>query len=306
MHRALVVMLAVAGAVAVAAGQGPASGGVDAAFDAFFKARTAPDIAAASSAVGASGIGFDAAFSRLRRGRSYSADVPRGIVQASYRDDSGEYFYTLDVPAAYDPSHAYQVRVQLHGGVGRIATNTPPRTDGSGRLAGAEQIYILPYAWRDAPWWTRRQTNALRGILDQVKRTYNVDENRVALSGVSDGGTGVYFIAMRDTTPYASFLPLNGFFMVLRNEMLEAEGDLFPNNLLNKPLFVVNGGRDPLYPLVAVTPHVEMIEAAGAELGSKLPRVGFYSYGEISPHGLAGACQLHNQTMTVTALIEAA
>ena len=51
---------------------------------------------------------------------------------------------------------------------------------------------------------------------------------------------------------------------------------------------------------------VDEIEAAGAELGSKLPRVGFYSYGEISPHGLAGACQLHNQTMTVTALIEAA
>ena len=42
------------------------------------------------------------------------------------------------------------------------------------------------------------------------------------------------------------------------------------------------------------------------EIGSKLPRVGFYSYGEISPHGSAGVCQLHNQTMTVTAFTEAA
>jgi hypothetical protein len=51
---------------------------------------------------------------------------------------------------------------------------------------------------------------------------------------------------------------------------------------------------------------MDEVEAAGLELGSKIPRVGFYSYGEISPHGAAGVCQLHNQTMTVTAITEAA
>jgi hypothetical protein len=51
---------------------------------------------------------------------------------------------------------------------------------------------------------------------------------------------------------------------------------------------------------------MDEVEAAGAELGSRIPRVGFYSYGEISPHGAAGVCQLHNQTMTVTAFTEAA
>lgn len=47
------------------------------------------------------------------------------------------------------------------------------------------------------------------------------------------------------------------------------------------------------------------LEAAGAALGAARPRLGFYSYGEISPHGPSGACQLHNQTMTVTAIAEA-
>jgi hypothetical protein len=51
---------------------------------------------------------------------------------------------------------------------------------------------------------------------------------------------------------------------------------------------------------------MDEVEAAGLELGSRMPRVGFYSYGEISPHGASGMCQLHNQTMTVTALTEAA
>jgi hypothetical protein len=35
-------------------------------------------------------------------------------------------------------------------------------------------------------------------------------------------------------------------------------------------------------------------------------RIGFYSYGEISPHAVSGVCQLHNQTMTITTLSEAA
>jgi len=48
------------------------------------------------------------------------------------------------------------------------------------------------------------------------------------------------------------------------------------------------------------------VEAAGAELGRDTPRVGFYSYGEISPHAQSGLCELHNQTMTITTLAEVA
>lgn len=47
-------------------------------------------------------------------------------------------------------------------------------------------------------------------------------------------------------------------------------------------------------------------EAAGVELGANTLRLGFYSYGEISPHAKTGICELHNQTMTVTTWAEAA
>jgi hypothetical protein len=47
------------------------------------------------------------------------------------------------------------------------------------------------------------------------------------------------------------------------------------------------------------------VEAAVNELRAKA-RLGFFSYGEISPHAESGCCELHNQTMTVTALSEAA
>ena len=46
------------------------------------------------------------------------------------------------------------------------------------------------------------------------------------------------------------------------------------------------------------------IEAAGQQLGPHIARLGFYSYGEISPHAASGISQLHNQTMTVTVISE--
>jgi hypothetical protein len=49
---------------------------------------------------------------------------------------------------------------------------------------------------------------------------------------------------------------------------------------------------------------LDEIEAAGAEIGADVPRLGFYSYGEISPHSASGVCELHNQTMTVTTISE--
>jgi hypothetical protein len=51
---------------------------------------------------------------------------------------------------------------------------------------------------------------------------------------------------------------------------------------------------------------VDEVESAGAELDTGLSRLGFYSYGEISPHAVSGCCELHNQTMTVTTIREAA
>jgi len=100
-------------------------------------------------------------------------------------------------------------------------------------------------------------------ILDAVKRSYNVDENHVVLSGISDGATGLYYMAMRDTTPYASFLSLNGFLMVLANDQLAVDTELFPTNLLNKPFFIVNGGQDPLYPIRTVQPFVDHLRDSG-------------------------------------------
>jgi acetyl esterase/lipase len=257
----LVAVLAIAARLSA----GPAAA-VDAAFERFWAATNPQAAERAAAQVVRSGVTFRDALERLRRGRPYSATAPRGVVHRMRQSRGMTFYYDLDVPPDYDASRRYQVRVQLHGGVGGRATNDP-RGDGSiGALAGATQIYVQPYAGTSAPWWSDAQLENVRAILDSVKRTYNVDENRVALAGVSDGATAAWYMAMRDTTPYASFVSLNGFFLVLGNPATGAQGDLFPNNWLNKPFFVVNGGADPLYPTRFVDTYMNALEDGGVEI----------------------------------------
>lgn len=49
---------------------------------------------------------------------------------------------------------------------------------------------------------------------------------------------------------------------------------------------------------------VDEVDAAAEELARNHAMIGFYSYGEISPHAVSGFSQLHNQTMTVFSIYE--
>ena len=265
MKRASLIALLVFAGMLTVVGTQSETARIDAAFQKFWLADSPEHATRLADDVIKSGVSFDEALSRLKAGRRYTAQQP-GIIKLMNRTRDGvEHYFAVTVPEGYDPAKKYQVRFQLHGGVDGRADNQPRGSGAIGQLAGAEQFYVLPYSWRDAPWWSDDQVLNFDAIVDQLKRTYNVDENRVVVAGVSDGGTGAYYIAMRNTTPFASFLPLNGFVMVLANEEID-NGQNYLNNLRNKPLFVVNGGRDRLYPTSVVEPYTRHLMRSGVAI----------------------------------------
>lgn len=227
----------------------------------------APDAAAAevaAEAVAQSGITIAQAVARLKAGRAY-ASMRSGASTIRLTASDGTIIETLlEVPASYTPTRRWPVRVQLHGGVSRPASGGDARPLAPNRIQGEEAIYLQPRGHGRAEWWHLNQFENIVALLDRVKRAYNIDENLVYMTGVSDGATGAYFYAMKLTTPFSAFLPLNGNMRVLATPSTRANGQLYAGNLVNKPLFIVNGGRDPLYPLSAVQPHVAMLSAAGA------------------------------------------
>jgi hypothetical protein len=103
-------------------------------------------------------------------------------------------------------------------------------------------------------------------VLDRLKREFNVDESLVYITGFSDGGTGAYFFGMREATLFSAILPLHGHIGVLENPAVGADGRMFPLNLANRPLFITNGGLDPLYPVASTSRYVEGLRRAGVAL----------------------------------------
>jgi len=207
-------------------------------------------------------------FRALRGAPPYRAEAPTGRLDRVRRSPNGpDHPYTVLVPGGYDPSRDWPVLVYLHGGIGRPAWTEPGgwwRDDR--RVADPDRIVVLPAAWDASPWWRDGQVENLAGILRDLAREYRIDRNRVHLLGISDGGTGVYYEAFRAATPWASFLAFIGHPAVLSSPRLGIDGQMYVTNLRNRPLFVVNGGRDRLYPTSSVAPFISLFEEEGVPL----------------------------------------
>ena len=203
-------------------------------------------------------------WTNLRAGATYDTAVPRGRLLLTRENADGvDHRYVLFVPEDYDPTRRYPVRVYLHGGVSR-----PRRADAdwwrnNDGYARSDSLVVFPESWADSIWWESSQIENLAGMLNDIKRRYNVNENAVYMLGISDGGTAVYYHAFKAPTPWAGFLPFNGHPLVLANPATGVEGQMYVTNLRNRPFFVINGGQDRLYPVDAVVPFLRLFVDAG-------------------------------------------
>jgi predicted esterase len=223
----------------------------------------------AAESVGRLGADFDTLFQRLEAGPRYSKEVETGLIEESRKGTNGlRHEYVFLVPEDYDPAKKYRVAVYLHGGVNRTDAwrKGEPWWRRFDRSYGPDQISVFPSSWRGSLWWQWSQIENLEAILNRIKREYNVDENRVYLFGVSDGGTGAYYHAGKAPTPWAAILPFIGHPGVLENPATGVDGELFVENLSNRPFLVVNGEKDELYPVARVKPYLDAFQKAGVEI----------------------------------------
>lgn len=282
--RSLALSIGLTLTVVTASAQKPAD--LDKAFADFWKADDARGAERAAERIVKAGVDFDTAYARLQAGRIYGKEKT-GEFSMRFTAGAGVLFNNvIGIPAAYSPERPWQLRVQLHGGVNRqtqtvsggVALEDDESSERGGRapslsrrrpanrIPGESQIYVFPSGSAGAAWWHAHQVDNILRLVDHVKRRYNVDESRIYLTGISDGGTGTYYMAMKDPTIWSAFLPLNGSIKVLGNPAIRADGDLYAGNLVNRPFYIVSGGRDPLYPAEHIATHVEAFNRMGVSL----------------------------------------
>ncbi|MDZ7815898.1 MAG: PDZ domain-containing protein [Planctomycetota bacterium] len=98
--------------------------------------------------------------------------------------------------------------------------------------------------------------------IDDIKRLYNVDTDRVLLTGFSDGASGSYYLSMTSPTTFCQFWPFNGFAAVATM----TGGKVFLESMKNRPMFACNTTEDSLYPPNYYNPFVKAMKEARVPL----------------------------------------
>jgi phospholipase/carboxylesterase len=101
-------------------------------------------------------------------------------------------------------------------------------------------------------------TPNLTRMLDLVKRQWNVDETRLLLGGMSDGGTFSYVSGLEPTSPFTHLAPAAAAF----HPMMAAYADR--GRLTGLPIHIAHGVLDWMFPVDMAREAQAALSAAGA------------------------------------------
>ena len=205
----------------------------------------------------------------LTRDRRYE-DADKGWASGYVKFEEGfEQEYVYYVHEKYDPKKPVPVIVVLHGGVSRpqpIAGESLKRYGGnyvSLLDSGKEPfIMIVPAGTGRTPWWSKNGSKMVFDAIDDMKRTYNVDTDRVMVTGFSDGASGSYYLSMTNPTKFCQFWPFNGFAAVATMTGTK----VYLESMKNRPMFACNTTEDSLYPPNYYNPFVKAMKDVGVAL----------------------------------------
>ena len=203
------------------------------------------------------------------REQEFKKGAARGIRKAKNMCIDGiERIYYLYIPRSYDHKKKTPLVIYLHGGVSRkdLIADFDKGIEESPFTKMAEQegyILLFPLGQSGATWW---DAVGIQNVLQQIRNTkqeYNIDDNRVFMTGFSDGGSGSFLFAMTNPSYFAGFLPLNGHPGVGSEA---GEIQTYFVNLNNRPVHVINTDEDDLYPAHEIKEMIALAHKASAKI----------------------------------------
>ncbi len=192
--------------------------------------------------------------------------------QTTQLADGTSYGYGLHLPKNADKRKNMPLVVALHYGWGGEAA---PLEYGFQFMQWMmsptfnNAIIIAPSALA-ADWHTPKNTDALLDLIDDIKDTYSINDNRVLLTGYSAGGFGTWAIGADHQEEFSAIMPISGAprYMVpfdappeTPEQMLEyllglpkitAQWDI--------PVYVINSHGDQNVPIAVTTPYINELK----------------------------------------------
>lgn len=208
-------------------------------------------------------------FEYLSNGNAYSEPLQKGIFisDSIAINDSLTAPFAYYIPSRYDVQSRSPLLVYLHGGVGTASFYTMDDMRSDNEFIDLAEKYnlllLIPFANLQCMWWDLTGAENILNQIKIMKQKFNVDDNRVFVTGISDGGSGSFHLAMTRPDVFASFYPLIGMMSVGN---LENGSQTYPANLANRFVAAVNNDGDRLYPSAKMRLLSDMAQQAGADL----------------------------------------
>lgn len=195
-------------------------------------------------------------------------NLPTGFVFKSLTHEGREFKYVLYVPREYDPGRAWPALVFLHG-KGECGTDGQKHIGqgiGTNIIWHADRwpfVVIMPQKPdENAPWETF--DGAVLAMLAATQRAYSIDSDRIALTGLSQGGHGTWALGAAHPDVWSALVPICGYAAPLAPADIAAK-------VKGLPIWCFHGETD-----TAVAPEKSREILAALEAAGVKPKATFY------------------------------
>ncbi len=162
--------------------------------------------------------------------------------------------FLISLPDDYESKKKWPLILFLHGAGERgddlelVKFHGPPKLISNGQKFPF--IVVSPQCPKEE-WW-HLKVDTLNMLLDEIEDKYNVDSERIYVTGLSMGGFGTWSLATRSPHRFAAIAPICG------------GGDRqFAKRLKHLPAWVFHGAKDTGVPPIRSTEMVDALKAAG-------------------------------------------
>jgi len=163
--------------------------------------------------------------------------------------------YLVYLPEDYGKEQkAWPLMVFLHGAGERghdldlLKRHGPPKLVSEGEDL---PFIILSPQCPKGKWWPN-MCEHIMALIDEAVENYQIDENRIYLTGLSMGGYGTWMVANAYPERFAAIVPVCG-----------GGHPLTARNLKNIPIWAFHGAEDSVVPLLRSQEMVDAVNGAG-------------------------------------------
>jgi predicted esterase len=206
------------------------------------------------------------AYYQIKKYDSYPIIKKRLLSMQFPFNDTLHSAFLIVLPANYDPHRSYALLFFLHGAVssnsGYLDYVNDLDTRGWNRFYtkyANDVIMIYPHGNADYNWmYPDKGFYMVPTILKQIKQIINIDDNRVFITGHSNGATGSFSYLMKQQSPFTAFYGFN-------TRPRVQTGGTYIKNILNRSYFNVSTDQDYYYPPGANDSLTAVMKSIGAD-----------------------------------------